>query len=647
MKSAHSWILFCWTVAACGESTRTTADAALADAQPDAGPRVCNPVGGSWDCFLPYPSNAYLVPDPSLPSGSRVQIPESARVRDSESRVVDLHRYHSSDGFSASGGILVKVPVAIDSSLFVTPYGDPTPSTLPGSSTLIIDTVTGARIAHFTEIDPRARADADRSLTLRPFRRLDAAKRYVVALQGIRSSTGTLIDPPAEFADLRERRVTSRAPQALHDRYETDVFPVLDRAGVSRSALTLAWDFTTSTDENLTRDLLDVRAQTLASIEAGTPSIRVVTVARNVSVKIALRVELAVRVPLFTRTDIPLSPLNRDDAGRVTPRGTTEIRVDVTVPPSVLNASDPAPVIHFGHGFFGSHFEAAESFMAELSDTHGVVLIATDWSGMSIVDSINIAAALATDASTGMNFVDRIHQGIANFMFVAALGQTAVPQLAELQHDGRPLLDRDRFYFYGISQGQILGTTFLAMSPHIRRAALSVGGACFNLMMFRSRNFQEFLDVLDVRFSTPLDVQKFVMMTQEVFDRIDPVTYASRVISRPLTGSPEKRVLIQLGIGDAQVPNIASALALRELGVPTLRPSRAEFAFIDGVDSPANSSAATWFDFGVTPLPGITPMIPSAETAAHEAVRRLPNAQRQMLDFFQTGTITHPCTGPC
>ena len=36
-------------------------------------PAGCNPLMGGIDCFLPYPSDVYLVDDASLPSGKRVE----------------------------------------------------------------------------------------------------------------------------------------------------------------------------------------------------------------------------------------------------------------------------------------------------------------------------------------------------------------------------------------------------------------------------------------------------------------------------------------------------------------------------------------------------------------------------------------------
>ena len=53
-------------------------------------PPGCNPLASEVDCLLPYPSDFFLVDDPSLPSGKRVALGEAAMVLDAEGASLDL-----------------------------------------------------------------------------------------------------------------------------------------------------------------------------------------------------------------------------------------------------------------------------------------------------------------------------------------------------------------------------------------------------------------------------------------------------------------------------------------------------------------------------------------------------------------------------
>jgi hypothetical protein len=53
------------------------------------------------------------------------------------------------------------------------------------------------------------------------------------------------------------------------------------------------------------------------------------------------------------------------------------------------------------------------------------------------------------------------------------------------------------------------------------------------------------------------------------------------------------------------------------------------------------------YDMGATPLPEGT-QAPSVDNGVHEAVRRDPRAQAQIVAFLQAGgAVTDTCSGPC
>ena len=623
------------------------------DEQPLAIPEGCNPVAYEHDCLLPFPSDFFLVADPSLPSGLRVALTEAAQLRDTAGAVGDLTTLHPADGFSPGTQILALFPQGFDDTTLVGATDDLRDSLEDPSPTVLVDTVTGERVLHIAEVDPRASSDERRGLLIRPMERLEDGRRYVVGVRDlVASDTGRLLLAPRVFTRLRDLVDTQDpAITALSHRYEREVFEPLRRAGVGRSSLQLAWDFTVRTRDNATADMLAIREQIIEHYAQHAPVVTVDSVEQTPETHQFRRIEATVEVPLFVDGTEPMAPLVRDNDGVPTATTTTEVPFTVIIPNSVgqrAAGAAPARLMQFGHGFFGDRSEA-NSFVDQVADQGKMVLVAADWWGMTDADRFPVVDAIIAEPDTAMRFTDRVHQGMANFMAVAYATQGPLVELAEIQIDDDPTYDTSTLYFYGISQGGILGGTYLALTPHIDHAVFSVGGANFSLMMFRARPFAAFLLFIAQLFPDELDQQKFTVLSQLSFDRIDPWTYAPLVIDEPLDGGPvQRQVLMQIGIGDDQVPNIASHAHARVMGLSSLLPAPREIYGLDTVDSPADS-ALVEFDFGLEPpLAGDQATPASSSNDAHEGVRRLPAAIEQLDRFFAPdGRVEHTCDEIC
>jgi len=75
-------------------------------------------------------------------------------------------------------------------------------------------------------------------------------------------------------------------------------------------------------------------------------------------------------------------------------------------------------------------------------------------------------------------FAANLIQGFANTVAMPLFATTALvdePMLQAADGSGT-LLDTDRVLYTGISQGGIFGTTFMALSPHVRVGVLHVRG---------------------------------------------------------------------------------------------------------------------------------------------------------------------------
>lgn len=610
-------------------------------------PRGCNPIAADADCLLPFPSDVFLADDPSLPSGKRVRISDAALLKKALGGApYDMTDLHPADGWSFGTQILALFPGGVDGAL-LPPVDAPTDATT--GPTVLIEAESGRGVLHFAELDPRADDPAQQALLVRPLERLNERTRYLVAFTGLRAPDGSAVPAPEGFRRIRDGEAAGDPIlEPLAARYEAEIFPALEAAGLDRSSLQLAWDFTTQSEENVTRDMRRVRDLAIAAFEAKPPAVTVTEVEEEVDENVARRIRGTLTVPLFLDEE---GLLFRGVDGQVEQNGTTEVPFTLQIPHAVLDEPrTPARFLQFGHGFFGSQGEADGSFVRPFIQATRMVVMTVDWWGMSSADAGAVAAAIWGRPEETVRFGDRVHQGMVNQIAVTFAAKTTLLEVEEVQADGEPLYDPAQVYFYGISQGHILGGTYLALSPHVERAVLSVGGADFSLMMFRARPFQAFLDIIELQEEGPLGQQKFAALTQTSFDRFDPLTYAPYVIRDPWPGSPPRRVLIQYGLGDAQVPNVATELHARAMGVAQLLPAARAIPGLEGADGPIEASAIAQFDFQLEddPLPGTIARPPAEDNVVHEGVRRLA-AGRAMVDRFLQpgGTIANTCDGIC
>lgn len=609
----------------------------------------CNPLASEWDCLLPFPSDVFLVDDPSMPSKRRLKL-GNAVLKTKEGTAVDFTAMHPADGATHLPQILAVFPGGIDRKSLV--FHDRMEATLDTatSTTLILEAETGKPVMHFAELDPRAESDARRALVLRPMIRLNNGKRYVVAIRNLVDKGGKKIVAPEGFRALRDNTYGSHPVLGpLGRRYEKDVFGVLAGAGVARQELQLAWDFTVRSEDNATHDMIEVRRLILDALEKSPPAVRIDKVDENPDPRTFRLVHGTMTLPLYLEAKGPLSKLKRDASGKVVANGTVEVPFEVFVPPSA-KAGDPARVFTYGHGFFGEREElyASWSTVPTIAEKTRMIGAAVDWWGMASDDQDPVADLIVQNKmSEVFVFTDRVHQAMANQIALAwALKGplTKVPSLAGLYNPST-------VYWFGISQGHILGATYAALSPYVDRAVLQVGGAGFSMMMPRSESFTPFISFIQILVPDPLDLQKFLSLSQLSMDRIEAGTYATHLVSNGYPGGPsERKVLLQSALYDSLVPNIASDTHARSLGVAHYSPSVRKVPGLKDVTGPYDGSAQIDFDFmiPVEKRHGIEATIPAEDNKVHGNLRKLEAVSKQIGAFLNpTGTIQSFCEGPC
>jgi hypothetical protein len=609
------------------------------DGEDTAAALDCNPIAPALSCLLPYPSDVWrseagvAVSDAALP----VYNPGGDAVPTPMNPFAD----HPAAGFSPVATLLAALDVPLDEAPLIGYTEDPSLSLAASSSpTLLIEADTGRAVPHFAELDAMAEAGTVRTLVIRPLERLRDGARYVVGLHGLVDTAGALAPPTAGFVSI----LNGDGPLAA--RYGAEVLPVLEAAGLPAADLQLAWDFTVRPLTDATGDMLAARQIGLDLLALADPVVTLTEVVDDVDSQVSRHIEGTVRVPLLLEADAPLSPLFRDSSGAITQNGWIEVPFTVLIP-AVTDRTLSA--VQFGHGFFGNRTEM-EGIGRSYGNNVGAVFFGIDWQGMSQPDLVPVAGAMANDMGHGLMFTDRVHQAMVNQLFLSRAISTSLTTEAALQDaSGALRYDPSTLGFYGISMGHILGGVYAPLSPDIERVALGSGGASFSLMMMRALPFLSFAQIVLMGVPGSAELLQFSALSQTTFDRIDPGVYAPYLSTDPLPGSPDdRRVLIQMGIGDAQVPNVGTHLHGRSLGLPILSPTpRAVYGY-EEASYPLEGSGLVEFDFGYeAPLAGDVADLGAEANEVHGAVRELPHGQAQIGVFLTGGAIESVCDGAC
>ncbi len=635
---------------------------------PLAVPAGCEPLavdpGSRAACALPFPSDFFRVSDASTATGFRVVLSGAAKLTTPDGVDADVTGAFPADGASLQPSIGALLPGPIVSDGLPNVLDDPTRSQdLAASPTLILRADTGEAVPHYVDLDPRPDDPARIEMALRPFVRLAPNTRYVVAVRHVKVAGGGEAPPAEGFRRLRDRD-TALDPslQAIAPRFETDVFGVLAAHGVARDDLQLGWDFTTGSEEQPQADMLHVRELTLAWLQAHTPKVQITGVDAD-SHGYWRVVHGTVTGPLFMDGPDPGARLFRGPDGKVAQNGEVDFPFEAVIPVTVRDQFGPGRALALGHGFFGAMTEVEDGGATVYIPALHAVTFAIDWWGMSKADLDSVIAHIVQSPAHGFDFVDRVHQAMANWLVMTAAmkgplaSEDAFKRPASgpgtgtdgggNSNAGALVYDPAHVFYFGASMGHILGGTMAALNPDVERAALDVGGAAWTQMMPRASPFSSFSLFIKSTLNDELAAQALQVMGARELDRIDPATYAPYLIGAKLPGNPDRKVLLQIGIGDAGVPNVASFFHARALGLSQVAPNPGAVWGIPDADASTLGSALTVWDFGIDPGVYREPVAPDAN-AVHEGVRRDPKAIAQMDAFLKPdGVVIDPCQGPC
>jgi hypothetical protein len=631
----------------------------------------CNPLFGGGECFLPYPSDHFLQPDASLPSGKRLVMQGAGMLISDTGKPIDPTLVATMDGFSRVPTIMFSMLTATATDGLVRIDDNYDLSTKPDTSaTLLINAGTGEAIPHFVDVDPEADDPSREGLMIRPMIGLDPQTRYIVAVHGLTAPDSSLIDAPEGFRRLRDDRAKGDPVLwPLAQRYETEIFPALVTAGLERSALQLAWDFTTASEFNATADMFAVRDAAIAALDEVPPVVEISDIEEpdDAESKVWRIVRGTISAPMFLESTDLGAALNRDNNGVIVQNDRVTFRFTAVIPKALMNRFEAGRVIGFGHGFFGGLDETTGDAVVGIAEHLNAVVVGIKWWGMTSADAPAMVGDMSTQPGLTTRFSERMHQAMVNwiatgramksvlrqadgFVRPSEAGQPGVSEQNGVSNAGESLIAPDFAGFIGISQGHLLGGVLAALSPDFERIVLNVGGCCFTHLMSRSSPFNTYLMLIEQTMARdPFLRQKVLNQFATPFDRIDPGMYARYVLNEPLPGSPpDRQVLMQTGYADTSVPDFTAYLHARLLDIPLLKPSTLEPWGLKTTTGPVEGSAYTLFHYGVDDAFRQIARPAMANNEVHNSIRHQVEALNQMDAFMRPGgSVIHPCDGAC
>jgi len=509
------------------------------------------------------------------------------------------------------------------------------------SPTILMEADTGELVPQFSEIDMSTFHDDDQAIMIHPVVHLKDATRYIVAVRNVVDATGAVIPPSVAFQALRDGAITNDASLEARRAHFEDIFGKLGAAGIDRSTLQIAWDYTTASQSTATGDLLAMRDDALATVGAQGPSYTITQVETAPNQYLAKRLHGMMTVPLYlSRPDAGDDEhLVRDASGKPTQNGTAQYPFVVLIPPSATPAN-PAPILQNGHGLLGSLDEGIDGYFAQTCGQYNYIGVAVDWIGMASDDNQTLVDAVTQDVSIFHGVVDRQHQGFVNALLAMRMLMGSLANDPELQINGQSIVDTTRRFYRGDSQGGIFGTTYMSITTDVARGYLGEPGMPYELLLDRSEDFSGFKLLIKGSFPNGLDERLIQAYLQLEWDRTEPDGYAELL-------APTHRVLIADGLGDHQVTPLGAHIIARTVGAKNLAPVNRElFGISDDPGPITDGSGLVEYDFGLAPAPLIN--VPASDGAdPHGEIRYLTPDLNQIDEFFRNGDIKSFCNGPC
>ncbi len=623
----------------------------------------CNPFATSDECALPYPSAFFQKADATSATGVREDYPAglfgAADATGANPIPVDVAPYNSADGVSPAAPILLHY--AEDVKLDNLPDQHHLADSMAADAPIqIFNADTGERVPYFAEMDQNrvSGVDSRYAFIIRPVAPFTMGARHVVAITNkVVAADGSALPSPKGFDVLRDGTpTTNKEIEDVRAHYE-DIFTFLESKGLKRADLSLAWDFTVASKDYVLGSVLSMRTKALSMLGTTGMPYTITNVddrtASTTEQNVAKIIDGDFEVPTYLNAG---NTFDYDAQHHPTIQTTNRKYPFTMVIPRKAMSGAPLPLVIFGHGLFGNGRDYLEtggsaSILQGVAQDAGVVLLATDWIGLSSADVASIVTKVGTDLNNLGIVTDQLQQSLINNLAMTKLARGALASDAAVQIAGSPAVDTARTYYFGISLGGIQGTSFVAISDDVTRGVLNVPGAAWATMFTRSSNWPPVHAAVAAHYPDPLEQQIGIALIQSRFDFSDPANFAKLIKQSPLADAPSNRlVLLQESIGDCQVPNITTEMLARSMGVKLMTPSVTDVFGLDTVASP--TSEDTLVQYQLTALtdqymPPETNVPPSKDNGVHSTMISRPEALSQVEWLVDNGEIKSFCANNC
>jgi hypothetical protein len=548
---------------------------------------------GSSKCMLPFPDDYYTKADPTSPTGRRIDFRELAMPTNAAGAPIEVAPYNTGDGFSPGSVIALKIPgvettadVKAMSTVPINHLGRYKNAEAP---VVVIDTSTGQRWPIWVEIDSTVKSEKA-NLEIHPSVNFTSGDRYIVALRNLKNAKKEHLQAPEGFRYYRDNLPSSEEKVNERRPHFEGIFSTLEAAGIARSSLYLAWDFTIASDENNTGRELSMRNAAFSTlgdnnladgiVEGSSPTFTVTSVENEPSPgEIARRVKGDLVVPCFLFPSCaPGGTMVLGPEGAPLQNGVWSANFDCIIPTAATaGAGESARPSLYGHGLFGDASEVGSGPQRTLSQAHDIVQCATDEIGMSESD-LPSAIAATQNLSVFNKLTDRLQQGLLDELYLgrAMISASGFTTNAAFHQDGTlatpSVLNISHLYYNGNSQGGIMGGALTAVSPDFTRASLGVPAMNYSVLLPRSVDFDEFAALLYPSYPDEESRPLIFDIIQLLWDRGEPDGYAERMTSNPLPDTPAHQVLLDVAFGDHQVTDYQADVEARTIGARAHRP---------------------------------------------------------------------------
>jgi hypothetical protein len=647
---------------------------------------------GSSKCMLPFPDDYYTKADATSPTGRRIDFRELAMPTNASGTPIEAAPYNVGDGFSPGSVITLKIP-GIETTADVAATGAAPINRIgryraTNAPVVVIDASTGVRWPIWVEIDSTVKSEKA-NVEIHPAVNFTSGHRYIVALRNLKNAKKQQLQAPEGFRYFRDNVPSSEEKVNERRPHFEEIFSKLEAAGVSRSSLYLAWDFTVASDENNTGRELAMRNAAFSTlgdnnladgkVEGTSPAFTVTEVENEPNPgEIARRVKGDFVVPCFLFPNCgPGGTMVLGPEGTPLQNGVWSANFDCIIPAvATAGAGETARPSLYGHGLFGSASEVASGPQRALSQRHDIVHCATDEIGMALSD-VPSAVAATQNLSLFNRLPDRLQQGLLDELYLgrAMISPSGFTTNAAFHQDGTlatpSVLNISHLYYNGNSQGGIMGGALTAVSPDFTRASLGVPAMNYSVLLPRSVDFDQFAELLYPAYPDEESRPLIFDIIQLLWDRGEPDGYAERMTSKPLPDTPAHQVLMDVAFGDHQVTDYQADVEARTVGARAHRPVLYEGRWPSGLPLwrvsgirayPYKGSAIYYWDGG--PIRETSPGSGQFDGTEPPPFENLPNrsgddphslprstpAEQQLVSDFFGGAIqsSDSCNmGPC